>query len=242
MKKILSLSFIFLILFSCNLSNASAKVLTWNEICDKFIENYGDSQSEDEEIYTITKTDNSLKIKLINEEINYEIVFNYTNGKITFNNNREDIDNNYTKIMNSFVDLIMIKELMYTISDLYNLNEDDLFILENSDAVIIVYGEKYEYKEETETYISSDEIESMTIDLTKVDELLTKKTNNSLENDNLKKASGNEIENQVSANQEINNPKTLDISNNNYLYFLGISVVGICILLINLVKNNKCHN
>ena len=63
-----------------------------------------------------------------------------------------------------------------------------------------------------------------------------------LENDNLKKASGNEIENQVSNNQEINNPKTLDISNNNYLYCLGISVVGICILLINLVKNNKCHN
>ncbi len=223
MKKFVCASFIFLTMWMFGLSNASAQVLSWDSLCDKYIELYGDAQvdSGDGKGLKITKTSNSLSIDLNNDELSYNIKFNYKDNVVSYINDRDYDSMQFdARFMYSFIDSLLFQEVTTSILDSYNLDTDDLTLLEETGAVKIVTTSSIEATNFLD--LPPEDVKEIYIDLGKVDQYIYGGSNNVIESEVVApslKASNNTMKSTAvdedEPNQSLDNNASNEESNSN---------------------------
>lgn len=232
MKKFLYFSIIFLTIWVFGLSNVSAQELSWDSLCDEYIDLYGNIQNTngDDNLFDITKTEDSLIIDLEKDELSYNIKFNYddSNKVISYINDRDyskmSLD---SRLLYSFADSMLFQEVTSSILDSYGLDTDDLNSLEEIDAIKVVNTSATKTNNFLE--IAPEDIKEIYIDLVKIDNYLSSNSNAVIESEivapnlhaaNTESNSNNDlsddnIDNQESDKDSINDNVVSNESNNN---------------------------
>ena len=200
-----------LCVFFVSVGNVWANEATFSDIKARYIELISDDN------YSIDETDSNVKVSLTNPTYGeYSIDFNYSDNKITYVNNRDtSAANDETKYYYTLSDTYFISALIYSLLDVYDINDEAFSDDVDYDAMGIIFDTEDEvnYTMSDGSEISYSPINSFSVDLTMFDNYTA-----SVQNSNRDKDTTVQI---ISFFKVFMDPMTVDLSHTDFQEDLG---------------------
>lgn len=159
--------FIFIFVFLIFSLNVKAKEINWQEIC----ENYENFLNNDN--YKFTYDDNNLTVSLKNDSFgDYSIEFNYADGKVTYNNNRDvSSSSDDLKYWYDMCDSYFVFGFAESIFAYFQVDPQiDTSSAESTEYGVDLVDDEVSYNLSDGTNVSGTSIKSLVFDLNKFNE------------------------------------------------------------------------